>query len=69
LTHRNIQIEGNSGGRAFSCPAYDMILPDIITSAHAAITENAGAMIHEKDGRGGIEFPATRAWPRCRWLM
>ncbi len=66
LTHRNIQIEANSGGCSFSGPSNDVVFPDIVTRPHTSVAQNAGAMIDQEDGRRSIVFAPAGARPRGR---
>src|SRR5205085_5290115 len=65
-THGNVQIKADPSCRSFAGASNDVILANVIASAHTAIAEYTCAVIDHKNRGGGIELPSAGEWPRRR---
>src|SRR5207302_9608602 len=62
FTHRVIQIKGDPLARSFAGSTDHIVFHHVIASAHATVTKNARAVIHQEHRRRRIELPSSRAW-------
>ena len=58
ITHRCVQVEGDSGRIAFAHAAKDKIILDLIATPNAAVAKDAGVVV-DSDGEGRIVFSAS----------
>ena len=59
--HRIIEIEGDARRVALAHPAQDLVVPDFIAAADAAVAENAGVVVDADQERRIVARPLARA--------
>src|SRR5205823_4138580 len=52
VAHRVVEVEGDAGAVALAHAPDDLVVADLVAAADAAVTEDAGVVVHGDDDRG-----------------